>query len=48
MNHLDRDTLLTLLFDVGTKAEIVLENHERLMTVACSTGAVFESEGIHL
>jgi uncharacterized 2Fe-2S/4Fe-4S cluster protein (DUF4445 family) len=46
MNHLDRETLLTLFFDIGTKAEIVLGNHERLMTVACSTEAVFEGEGI--
>jgi uncharacterized 2Fe-2S/4Fe-4S cluster protein (DUF4445 family) len=37
---------LTLFIDIGTNGEIVLGNHEFLMTAACSAGPAFEGGGI--
>jgi uncharacterized 2Fe-2S/4Fe-4S cluster protein (DUF4445 family) len=43
---LHREAPLTLFIDVGTNGEIVLGNHEWLMTAACSAGPAFEGGGI--
>lgn len=37
---------ITLFIDIGTNGEIVLGNHEFLMTAACSAGPAFEAGGI--
>lgn len=37
---------LTLFMDVGTNGEIVLGNHEWLVTCACSAGPAFEGAGV--
>lgn len=37
---------LTLFIDIGTNGEIVLGNHEFMMTAACSAGPAFEGGGI--
>lgn len=41
-----REEPITLFIDVGTNGEIVLGNHEWLMTAACSAGPAFEGGGI--
>jgi uncharacterized 2Fe-2S/4Fe-4S cluster protein (DUF4445 family) len=38
--------LMTLFIDVGTNGEIVLGNHDWLMTCACSAGPAFEGAGV--
>jgi len=37
---------LTLFIDVGTNGEIVLGNHDWLITCACSAGPAFEGSGV--
>jgi len=43
---LHREAPLTLFLDGGTNGEIVLGNHEWMLTAACSAGPAFEGGGI--
>ena len=43
---MDETEALTLFLDVGTNGEIVLGNHEWLVTCACSAGPAFEGAGV--
>jgi len=46
LSGLHREAPLTLFLDVGTNGEIVLGNHEWMLTAACSAGPAFEGGGI--
>ena len=43
---LDETEEMTLFIDVGTNGEIVLGNHNLLLTCACSAGPAFEGAGV--
>jgi len=43
---LDETEDMTLFIDVGTNGEIVLGNHDLLLTCACSAGPAFEGAGV--
>jgi uncharacterized 2Fe-2S/4Fe-4S cluster protein (DUF4445 family) len=43
---LDETEEMTLFIDVGTNGEIVLGNHDLLLTCACSAGPAFEGAGV--
>ncbi|MBN1453439.1 MAG: DUF4445 domain-containing protein [Anaerolineales bacterium] len=43
---LDETDEMTLFIDVGTNGEIVLGNHDLLLTCACSAGPAFEGAGV--
>ncbi len=43
---MDHTELLTLFLDVGTNGEMVMGNHEWLVTCACSAGPAFEGAGV--
>ncbi len=43
---LDNTSMVTLFMDIGTNGEIVMGNHQWLITCACSAGPAFEGAGV--